>query len=309
MPKLTITGKELGASETGAIVLDETAFNTNQEVLEKHRDAINGVERIENFRYPKALRRGNHFEGGVASWTLEELQIANPESKISMFEPKNSFQRTELKMGASIDRIIEVAEVPIVVLDTQDEPFAFIGTGIVEIKTDYYHKDRIKPEWLIQIHHQMICAGLDWGMIACADQKGHLNIYPIKRNERLCETIINKVNIFWGLIESGEDYPPIAKPKDKEFVDVKDLLKDSNRDLLQLASDYNKASSEARMWTKTKNEIKEAISDVLDALNVTHAVIDNFEITSEYKKKEKKKQVATGEFAESHSFSIKEKNS
>ena len=63
------------------------------------------------------------------------------------------------------------------------------------------------------------------------------------------------------------------------------------------------------MWTKTKNEIKEAISDVLDALNVTHAVIDNFEITSEYKKREKKKQVATGEFAESHSFSIKEKNS
>ena len=62
MPKLTITGKELGASETGAIVLDETAFNTNQEVLEKHRDAINGVERIENFRYPKALRRGNHFD-------------------------------------------------------------------------------------------------------------------------------------------------------------------------------------------------------------------------------------------------------
>ena len=63
------------------------------------------------------------------------------------------------------------------------------------------------------------------------------------------------------------------------------------------------------MWTKAKTELKDAISDVLDALDLTHAVIDNFEITSEYKKKEKKKQVGTGEFAESHSFSIKEKNS
>ena len=40
MPKFTITGKELGASECGAIVLGKTAFTTRDKILQNTKDAI-----------------------------------------------------------------------------------------------------------------------------------------------------------------------------------------------------------------------------------------------------------------------------
>ena len=308
MPKLTKTGQELRSSETPAIVLMKTPFQTNQDVLMKHRDKINKVERIEHFRNPKALRRGTHLEHGVADWSLEELQIMNGHSSIKIYEPQSSFQNIPEKMGASIDRIIEVSEVPIQIEDSNGVKETFIGTGIMEIKTDFYHQGKIKPEWLIQVHHQMICAGIDWGMVACLDQKGGLNFYPIHRNKALCSVIIEKVQEFWSLIESGADYPEI-KDKDKpELTNIEEKLVNSNHDFEQLCSDFTTASSEARKWTKTKDEIKSAIQDIMDTLAITHAKFQNFEIISETKLKEKKKMVGTGEMQESYTFSLKEKN-
>jgi len=140
MPKLTKTGQELGSSETPAVVLMKTPFQTNQDVLMKHRDKINKVERIENFRNPKALRRGTHLEHGVADWAEEELQILNGHSSITTYEPQSSFQNIPEKMGASIDRIIEVSEVPMQIEDTNGDMVSFMGTGIMEIKTDFYHQ-------------------------------------------------------------------------------------------------------------------------------------------------------------------------
>ena len=220
MPKLTKTGYELGSSESPAVVLMKTPFQTNQDVLMKHRDKINKVERIEHFRNPKALRRGTHLEHGVADWAKEELEILNGHSNIYMYEPKEVFQNIPEKMGSSIDRIIEISEVPIQIEDTNGDMVSFMGTGIMEIKTDFYHQGKIKPEWLIQVHHQMLCSGLTWGIVACLDQKGGLNFYPIEKNENLCTVIVEKVQEFWSLIKSGADYPEI-KDKDKsEFVEI-----------------------------------------------------------------------------------------
>ena len=308
MPKLTKTGYELGSSESPAVVLMKTAFQTNQDVLMVHRDRLNKVERIDNFRNPRALRRGTHLEQGVADWALEELQILNGHSSITTYEPQNSFQNIPEKMGASIDRIIEVSEVPIQIEDTNEDMVSFMGTGIMEIKTDFYHQGKLKPEWLIQVHHQMICSGLTWGLVACLDQKGGLNFYPIEKNEALCSVIVEKVQEFWSLIESGADYPEIKEKDDSKFVEIETLLEKTNHDFEQLCSDYTTASSEARKWTKTKDEIKSGIQDILDTLGLTHAKYQNFEIISETKLKEKKKMVGTGEMQESYTFSLKEKN-
>jgi hypothetical protein len=183
-----------------------------------------------------------------------------------------------------------------------------MGTGIMEIKTDFYHQGKLRPEWLIQVHHQMICSGLTWGIVACLDQKGGLNFYPIDKNDALCSLIVEKVQEFWSLIKTGADYPEI-KDKDKpEFVEIEKLLEKSNHDFEQLCSDFTTASSEARKWTKTKDEIKSGIQDILDTLGITHAKFQNFEIISETKLKEKKKMIATGEMQESYTFSLKEKN-
>tara|TARA_B100000965_G_scaffold176025_1_gene146837 strand:+ start:10747 stop:11691 length:945 start_codon:yes stop_codon:yes gene_type:complete len=314
MPKLTRTGHELGSSESAPVVLMKTTYQTNQDVLMKHRDKINKVERIDDFRNstflsnPRALRRGTHLEHGVADWAKEELEILNGSSNIYMYEPKEVFQNIPEKMGASIDRIIEISEVPIQIEDSNRDMVTFMGTGIMEIKTDFYHQGKLRPEWLIQVHHQMICSGLTWGIVACLDQKGGLNFYPIDKNDALCSLIVEKVQEFWSLIKTGADYPEI-KDKDKpEFVEIEKLLEKSNHDFEQLCSDYTTASSEARKWTKTKDEIKSGIQDILDTLGITHAKFQNFEIISETKLKEKKKMIATGEMQESYTFSLKEKN-
>ena len=41
MPKFTITGKEIGSSECGAIVLGKTAWLTRQQVLDNTKKARN----------------------------------------------------------------------------------------------------------------------------------------------------------------------------------------------------------------------------------------------------------------------------
>lgn len=309
MPKFTKTGYEVGSSESATIVLMETPYETNQDVLNRHRDKLNNVERIDDHKIKNssALRRGLHLESSVADWGKEELEILNPNSTISMYEPQSSFQNLPEKMGASIDRIIEVSEVPIKLQDNNDEVFSFTGTGIVEIKTDFYHKGKLRPEWLIQVHHQMICSNLSWGIVFCMDQKGSINFYPINKNEKLCTLIADKIREFWHLIDTGADYPIIQK-QSKDFVDIEHMLEKSNHDFEQLCNDYTSASGEARKWSKTKDEIKSSIQDIMDTLGITHAKFLNYEIVSETKIKQKKKMVNTGETYESYAFTLKEIN-
>ena len=50
MPKFTQTGYEVGSSDSPAIVLMETPYETNQDVLTRHRDKRNNVERIDTYK-------------------------------------------------------------------------------------------------------------------------------------------------------------------------------------------------------------------------------------------------------------------
>ena len=122
----------------------------------------------------------------------EEHQSVNRKGKDTALlkKPDEKYQNKELKMGASIDAIIS-SDLGINIFDpiTQEE-FTFNGDGILEIKTDFYHMDKVREEWVIQVHHQMICSDYTWGIIAVLNQKGHLKIYPVPRNEELIDDII-----------------------------------------------------------------------------------------------------------------------
>ena len=72
-------------------------------------------------------------------------------------------------------------------------------TGIYEIKTDAYDDGRPKPECFMQVHHQMICTDLDWGIIACIDQHFQLKLYPVHCDPKLEEVMLKKVNGKGGL--------------------------------------------------------------------------------------------------------------
>ena len=106
--------------------------------------------------------------------------------------PEFAHQNKEHKMGASIDAIIS-SDLGINITDPiTQEDYTFNGDGILEIKTDFYHMDKVREEWVIQVHHQMICSGYNWGIVAVLNQKGHLKIYPVPRNEELIDKIIFK---------------------------------------------------------------------------------------------------------------------
>ena len=304
MPKLTKTGTEIGSSEAGAIVLHKTSFQTRQEVLEKHKLARAGVEAIDEVRNQRALRRGTHLEAGVASWANEEIERLSGGDAI-MFEPTEAYRREGLGVASSIDRIIELSE-PLTLQKPDGDNVTFHGQGIVEIKTDFYHHDKPKPEWVIQVMHQMFCAEMSWAIIACMDQKGRLHLYPVQWDAKLVNVMVDAYAEFWELVQTDGNYPPIAENDKPEYVDITKVLKESNQDLQQLCADYHKAAGEERQWKKTKDEVKFAITLALDSLGVEYASIPGYQIKAATQTKEKKQSIGTGEFYEALSFTIKE---
>lgn len=304
MPKLTKTGFEIGSSEAGAIVLHKTSFQTRQEVLEKHQLAHAGVEAINDVRNQRALRRGTHLEAGVASWANEEIERLSGGDAI-MFEPTEAYRREGLGVASSIDRIIELSE-PLTLQKPDGDNVTFHGQGIVEIKTDFYHHDKPKPEWVIQVMHQMFCAEMSWAIIACMCQKGRLHLYPVQWDAKLVNVMVDAYAEFWELVQTDGNYPPIAENDKPEYVDITKVLKESNQDLQQLCADYHKAAGEERQWKKTKDEVKFAITLALDSLGVEYASIPGYQIKAATQTKEKKQSIGTGEFYEALSFTIKE---
>jgi len=304
MPKLTKTGYEIGSSEAGAIVLHQTSFQTRHEVLRKHKLARAGVETINEVRNEFALRRGTHLESGVASLANEEIERLSGGDAI-MFEPTEAYRREGLGVASSIDRIIELTE-PLTLPKVDGDNVTVHGQGIVEIKTDFYHHDKPKPEWVIQVMHQMFCAEMSWAIIACMCQKGRLHLYPILWDAQLVEKMVDAYAEFWELVKTDGEYPPIAEKDKPEYVDITEVLTESNQDLQQLCADYHKAAGEERQWKKTKDEVKFAITLALDSLGVEYASIPGYQIKAATQTKEKKQSIGTGEFYEALSFTIKE---
>ena len=304
MPKLTKTGWEIGSSEAGAIVLHKTAFQTRHEVLHNHKLARAGVETIDRAETP-AMRRGNALEGGVADWASIEIEtLTGIENHV--WEPTEPYKLEELGIASSIDRFIEVQE-PIQLPKLDGQLVQMEGVGVLEIKTDFYHHNKPKEEWVIQVAHQMLCADLQWAIIACLSQTGKLHLYPVKRSHALERVMKDAFEEFWQLIEADEEYPPIdTLTNEPEPTNIVEALPKTHVEITDICNDYLRACAEAASWNKTKSELKDALCDVLDNLNTEIGTLPGHKIKSVYKMKPKKKMVETDEIVESHSFSVKE---
>ena len=207
MPKFTITGKELGASECGAIVLGKTAFTTRDKILQNTKDAIKGIEVNKgNFNSARA-EYGNRYEEVTGVWASD---ILGTTIKFPLYADRDE----DLRMGASLDAIISTDTYITVTCPITGKLHTFEGPeGIMEIKTDNNHRGVPKEEWIIQVHHQMICSGLQWAVIAVATQKmGEPIIYPVPRDPELVAKIQRKVAEFWDLVDTDGSYPPLAPP-------------------------------------------------------------------------------------------------
>ena len=309
MPKLTKTGEEIGSSDAATVVLHKNPYgDTRQKLLDRTKKARRGEELQDDGRNWEAKIRGTLLEPGVANWTLEVLrrQIIG---EVDLWEPKEAFRHPKHRIASSVDRILEIkGEKGELVLTWLGKEHRMSGTGICEIKTDAYHDGRPKPEWVMQVHHQMICTDLDWGIIACMDQHFRLNLYPVRRDPALEEVMLKAYAEFWELIDTDGDYPPIEEHDNDNLVDITEMLPKANHDLAGMCTDYLRAAAEATQWEKTRKQLREGIIFVLDSMQVEHAKMPGFIIKSKTVTKPRRKSVETGETYESVSFSVKETN-
>lgn len=83
--------------------------------------------------------------------------------------------------------------------------------GIVEAKNLSYWSTRawesgIPPYYLMQVNAQMLICEVEYAEIAILVDGKKFNVYPIERNESLCEGLLNHVNAFWDRVEQGKSY-------------------------------------------------------------------------------------------------------
>ena len=89
------------------------------------------------------------------------------------------------------------------------------GKGVLEVKSDFYHTGKCKPDWMIQVHQQMMCADLPWAVVLVMTQQGKLVTYAFKRDMKLCNQILQAAREFWDLLEKDKDYPPAAPAEER----------------------------------------------------------------------------------------------
>jgi hypothetical protein len=302
--KKTITGKELGASEMPAVLLHKDAYgNTRQEKLDEHKRAVAGVEVIDKKVLNKnALLRGTFLEHAIVPWWLETLKEDGMECQAT--EPEKAFRLEEEKLGATLDRILKVPAKCELVINDQ----VLKGKGVLEVKTDFYHTGKCKPDWMIQVHQQMMCADLPWAVVLVMTQQGKLVTYAFKRDMKLCNQILQAAREFWDLLEKDRDYPPAA-PAEEEKLKVVTVegKQGDNLDLEVVATDCMKAKAESRHWSKIAKDNQEILELHMDSIGADVMNVGSYQIKSVTTQKPKRTMVdVPGQFIDSTSFSIKE---
>jgi hypothetical protein len=302
--KKTITGEELGASEMAAVMMGVDAYgNTNQETLDNHKRAAHGVEVVKHKAFNKnALVRGTYLEHAIVPWFLEMLK--DDGLTCTAEEPKDAFRMKEERLGATLDRIMTVPKDCEMVIGDN----TFSGRGVLEVKTDFYHADKCKADWMIQLHQQMMCAGLEWGIVLVMTQKGKLKTYGYHKDDMVCQGILKAAREFWKLFDEDGEYPPVEKQPEPglKTVTVEPKAGD-NLDLVQVLTDYQKATAEARSWKKVADENKDILVMHMDSIDADVMNVGSFQVKSVTTQKPKRTMVEVpGEYIDSSSFSVKE---
>ena len=300
--KKTVIPDELSGSKAPAVVLGVDSFgNTNQDVLDEYRIADQGVEVIEKKVLNKnALLRGTYLQYAVLPWWLETLKEDGIECTAE--EPEEAHRLKEERLAATLDYILTVPEG----FDLVCGDVTVQGKGVLEVKTDFYHNDKCKPDWMIQVHLQMMCSNLPWGIVLVMTQKGKLVTYAFHRDDLLCQQILDKAREFWRFFDDGRDYPP--QPVKSEPVAVTYAGKTGdNLDLEVVTTDYMKAKAEAKHWNKIAKDNQDILEMHMDSIDAQILNVGSYQIKSVTTQKPKRTMVEVpGEFIDSPSFSVKE---
>ena len=276
MAKYSNDAVELGASKVGQVVLGETPFGNNEDIRQLVLNAKNGVTTITHSMYADAQERGNFMEPALIQWSKEKLNRMCSDGVVCNYIPTtDGHRKTDLRLCASLDGILDVVGGEITIPNPQGDPIAVKGQGALEIKTDGWDDGPPRAEQVIQLQTQMLCADFKWGVIAKLGPKLKFDIYPYKRSDKLINIIMEKVADFWYRVDMDVPYPPIDNGK-PETISL-DNLKSKN-EIIQIITDYNKCKAEEKSWKLRKEECQEALELILDEHDAEYARVGVYKI-------------------------------
>ena len=195
--KLSKTGQESGASDVPFITPIDGTFlipfgKTPNDVLQRHRDARNGVE--EDTATP-FMKRGNYMQDGALQWFNDEFDA-------HVVEPEIGYRNEWCNMVASLDGMFTA--------DWMHGNHLIPAGSVWECKIPGYPAERTDGmERVLQVQAQMDCVDAERGVIAelaMSDCRWRIAIVP--RHQPTIDAIRRAVDEFWQHMEDGTDYGP-----------------------------------------------------------------------------------------------------
>lgn len=308
MTKWSNDAVELGASKTGQVVLGETPFGTNEDIRQIIINARDGVTTISPSMYADSQERGNYLEPALLAWSSDKLdKMCKGEVSCNFIPTTDAHRKTDLRLCASLDGILEVCGGELEIPNPQGHPIAVTGYGALEIKTDGWDDGPPRAEQVIQLQTQMLCAEFEWGVIAKLGPKLKFELYPYKRSEKLINIIMEKVADFWYRVDMDQPYPPIDNGK-PETISLDHL--DTKPEIIQIITDYNKCKAEEKSWKLRKEECQEALELILDEHDAEYASVGGYKINFPIvkRKAQPEKVIPAKPSTEHRRFSIEEMN-
>jgi len=92
---------------------------------------------------------------------------------------------------------------------SEEERLGFAGPGVMQVKNSDWlaHKrgwtGNEPPLWiLLQLQHEIACAGFRWGLVACLVGNNELPAYRYAARPRIADAICQKVREFWADVQA-----------------------------------------------------------------------------------------------------------
>jgi predicted phage-related endonuclease len=211
----------IGGSDAASLFPEDSKYGCSTRLWYDKRGQRPDYERTQ--AEMKILDRGNRLEDVVADqFSLE-------------FGFKVRRHQTRVMPGAehmrvNIDRqIINVTREeltlywPQIETDLQTVVGEPCGPGVLEVKTsnEWVVRDALKQgivtDYIFQIQHALAVTGYKWGVMAILDTSTfELTCFPMVRNEKLINLILERGEKFWALVENGpKPHPPNFPEGDK----------------------------------------------------------------------------------------------
>jgi predicted phage-related endonuclease len=211
--------KGIGGSDAASLFPDDSRYGCSTRLWYEKRNTPQDYERTAAEK--KILDRGNRLEEVVADQFSLEFGF-----KVRR-HPTRVMDGAEF-MRVNIDRqIVGVTreELTLYWPQIETELQAVIGDdscgpGVLECKTsnEWVVRDALKhgivTDYIFQIQHALAVTGYKWGVMAILDTSTfELTCFPMVRNEKLIQLILERGEKFWALVENGPKPEPPTFPQ------------------------------------------------------------------------------------------------